>query len=74
MLLPLYNEYRADGMEEHPPELRSMREQLSVCRERHGVDVCSSCIFFDECDKVKSYLRWVEAYRQSRARSEGGSE
>jgi len=70
MLLPLYNEFRGDALDETPPELESMREQLQVCRERRGVDVCSACIFYDECDKVKSYLRWVVAYKRGR----GGSE
>ena len=75
MLLPLYNDFRMTE-EDTPsrPELVEQLEQIKHCQERRNVDMCSACVFFDDCDKVKTYLRWVELCRTSgRSSEDGGS-
>lgn len=57
MLLPLYNDFRADPSELTSPEQRMRLEGILDCREARRVDVCSACPVYDECSLVKSYLR-----------------
>lgn len=72
MILPLYNDFRADADElQERPELVEQFEGIQRCRESRGVEICSACLFYDDCDRIKTYFRWVEQYKQSGKKSEG---
>ena len=57
MLLPLYNDFRSEADELTTPEQRIALEQILDCRAKRGVDICSSCKVYDDCNSVKDYLK-----------------